>query len=97
MKNEALEPINFAKIHPHWKQIYLSTLPSLPLKDILAYFKPADVLAQFQPEDVLARFKPADLLAQLKPEDIENYLTHLKQSPRATTAKAKTKTKKRGN
>ena len=79
MKNEALEPINFAELHPDWKRLYLSTLPKLPLAD------------------VLAQFKPEDLLAHLNPKDIENYLTRLKQSPRATTATAKTKTKKRGS
>jgi hypothetical protein len=78
MKDEALEPINFAELHPDWKRLYLSSLPKLPL---------ADVLAQFQPEDVLAQFNP---------KDIENYLTRLKQSPRATTAKAKAKTRKKG-
>jgi len=90
MKDEALEPINFAELHPDWKRLYLSSLSQLPLADVLAQFKPADVLAQF---------KPADLLAQIKPEDIEiyeNYLTQLKQSSRASTAKARTKTKKRG-
>jgi hypothetical protein len=76
MKDEALEPINFAELHPDWKRLYLSSLPKLPL---------ADVLAQFQPEDVLAQFNP---------KDIENYLTRLKQSSRATTAKAKAKTRK---
>jgi len=69
MKDEALEPINFAELHPDWKRLYLATLPALPL---------------------------ADVLAQYKPEDIENYLTQLKQSSRASTAKAKTKMKKRG-
>jgi hypothetical protein len=75
-------------VGPHWKQIVLQ---ALTIEDMLGYFKPADVLT---------RFKPADLLAHIKPEDIEiyeNYLTQLKQSPRATTAKAKSKTKKRGS
>jgi hypothetical protein len=64
-------------------------------KDVVAQFKPADLLAQFKPADLLAHFKPADVLAQLNPEDIENYLTHLKQSPRAKTVNAKPKPKKR--
>ncbi len=87
MKDEVLEPINFAELHPDWKRLYLSSLPKLPL---------ADVLAQFQPADVLAQFQPKDLLAHVKPKDIENYLTQLKQSSRAKTATAKTKTKKKG-
>jgi hypothetical protein len=108
MKDEALEPINFAELHPDWKRLYLSTLPKLPLAEVLAYFKPEDVLAQFKPKDLLAQFKskgflsqlkPEDLLAHIKPEDIEiyeNYLARLKQSPRATTAKAKARTRKKG-
>ncbi len=98
MKDEALEPINFAELHPDWKRLYLSSLPKLPLADVLAQFKPEDVLAQFQPKDLLAQFKSKSFLAQFKPEDIEiyeNYLTQLKQSSRASTTKAKTKTKKR--
>jgi hypothetical protein len=70
-------------VGPHWKQIVLQ---ALTIEDMLAYFPPKDVLAQF---------KPADVLAYFKPEDIENYLTHLKQSPRAKTANAKPKPKKR--
>ncbi len=96
MKNEALEPINFAELHPDWKRLHLSSLPKLPLVDVLAQFKPADVLAQFKSKGFLSQLKPEDLLAHIKPEDIEiyeNYLTHLKQSSRPTTAKAKPKPK----
>jgi hypothetical protein len=91
MKDEALEPINFAELHPDWKRLYLSSLPKLPLVDVLAQFQRADVLAQFQPEELLAQIRPEDI------EIYENYLTRLKQSPRATTAKAKAKTKKKGS
>ncbi len=92
MKSKLIDE-DLTDVGPHWKQIVLQ---ALTIEDLLAYFSPNEVLAQFKPKDVVAQFKPKDLLAQLKPEDIENYLTQLKQSSRASTTKAKTKTKKRG-
>jgi hypothetical protein len=104
MKSE-ITAADFSNLGQHWKQLMLETLT---MEDFLTRFQPADLLAQFQPKDVVAQFKPADLLAQFKPADLlahikpedieiyENYLTQLKQSSRASTAKAKTKTKKRG-
>jgi hypothetical protein len=101
MKSE-ITAADFSNLGQHWKQLMLETLT---MEDFLTRFKAEDLLAQFQPADLLAQFKskgflsqlkPEDLLAQVKPEDIENYLSQLKQSSRASTAKAKTKTKKRG-
>jgi hypothetical protein len=92
MKSKLLDE-DLTEVGPHWKQIVLQ---ALTIEDMLGYFPPADLLAQFKSKGFLAQYKPADLLAHVKPKDIENYLTRLKQSPRATTAKAKPKTRKPG-
>ncbi len=95
MKSKLIDE-DLTDVGPHWKQIVLQ---ALTIEDMLAYFPPADVLAQFKSKGFLSQLKPKDLLAHVKPEDIEiyeNYLTQLKQSSRTSTAKAKTKLKKRG-
>ncbi len=93
---------DFDTLGQHWKQLILSTmtlqdfLTRFHAEDLFVLFRAKGWLAQIDPKEVVAQYKPEELLAQLRPEDIENYLTQLKQSSRASTAKAKTKPKKKG-